>query len=445
MELPSTTSEEPSATTEPRNIRIRNAYERLKNVQSTGVSSHTGKPTTPSPSCNDKAANSTAKNKSESDERKSRKPSGDAPGADLSQSLPPASSTTQPSSDKATRTSPPAPLSIDDKKRIVLNIEMETPNPEDFIPTPESAPLVVNMEDFEPAARRGDHAARDFVTDVVRIAAYADASYRNRSPGIGATYKIPGRTRNWVDDTAAAADVYDNHEAELVAIYFVLRKLYDDAIKTIKEQRSSCKTTVPLFIIIFSDSRAALRYVKQHFLGVKMKTKSKIFVEQHIQSEMKRIISELIQMGCKIEMNCVPGHVGVRGNVRSNELALMGSHYRQRLDMIRIRNPNLIYPVSDLLRHGTPKSLAALATGSKSNNTETTRPCDADHIQHHIKNLLHASGAESRYLSKLDRLIKGEDPEDVFTYHPHEEKKRKRPVPEDEGDRGGSYKKARVR
>ncbi|KAI1269408.1 hypothetical protein F5Y18DRAFT_437312 [Xylariaceae sp. FL1019] len=477
MTLSDTEPKESPAGEEPRHIRIQKAIERLRNKNPAATSERNA-----DKACGPAANESDIKAVPEIDEQKSTKTSGDIPRAELSQALAPASSKTQTSCHtkaapeteelKSTKTSGdvpraglsqaptltssttqtmsqkprtgrPAPLSTADKERIVLNIEMETPIADDFVPKPNSASLVVNFMAFEPAARRASHASEDFTTDVIRIPAYPDASYRNSSAGIGVSYKISGRTTEWVDDMAAVQTVYDNHEAELVAISFTLVKLYAEAIEIIADQHHGCRNEVPLFIMIFSDSEAALDFINYHYLGAK-KT-SRLVIPQQIAKEMRRVISELIKMGCKIEINWAPGHAGVRGNVRANSLARIASSYGSKLKERGIRGLNPIYAISDLLIQRGPKSLAALKIGSKP-SSESTRPWTADQVQNHIKDLLRGLGTESRYQSKLDRLIKGESPERVFAHQPREKKKRtRRETVDEDKDENAPSKKARTR
>ncbi|KAI1455150.1 hypothetical protein F4805DRAFT_460083 [Annulohypoxylon moriforme] len=159
-----------------------------------------------------------------------------------------------------------------------------------------------------------------------RLVIYADGSVRPQkfpgpfkahdivSAGFGIAYKqfnftLVGAARDeWTDVSYGVQGVVDNEAAEVLALHRSLWLAYYVTIRYIQEYpEPQDGTRVLPSVTILSDSIGAINYIKLTYHNGRLKVKG------------------VQPLGASLNINWVPGHVDIEGNVRADQLAVLGA------------------------------------------------------------------------------------------------------------------------
>ncbi|KAI0452460.1 hypothetical protein F5B21DRAFT_483634 [Xylaria acuta] len=315
-------------------------------------------------------------------------------------------------------------------------IAKEVPSRQGYEPVTSKCQLILQARPHEDALRHAIHATTEFDPPIPRIVLFSDASKTNSAIGAGVTYKLLlGGNNEWVDDSYGLLDKVSTNGAEITGIYCALRVSYDEALRYIRTAEEQGFRVVAPSIMVFTDSIASLDRIYHHRFGGRPKNE---IIPSQLEHEMFRPLELLEQLGCRVEINWVPGHSGVEGNYRAHRLASLATQYVKLIAESGIEaSPGLIYPLSGLVNHGAPLSFEPMQEGSSSNSglERVLRNDDQRTLLRDLFGNIY-NNRETLIRTIINRLLEGHTGEEVIaSISLTEVSKRKKRKRSEQGDR----------
>ncbi|KAI1174795.1 hypothetical protein F4777DRAFT_599283 [Nemania sp. FL0916] len=250
-----------------------------------------------------------------------------------------------------------------DLRQMERKIKTETPSRRHYESTTRGKGLVFQIKPHEEAMRYAIHSVAKFEPHLPRIVLFTDGSEKHGNAGAGFTYKLllgDNTEADWVDDAYALEGKHSCTEAEIAGIYGALRIAYDATFR----HRNAGMAAPSIFI--FTDSFDALQNLYEFHDRPERKVELKPL---SFSSDLRWALNLLMKLGCRIELNWVPGHVGVEGNVRANKLAKVATQYAKLIREARMHlGSSSIFSVTELFNYEAVVQLKQIEKGPALNS-----------------------------------------------------------------------------
>ncbi|XDG05141.1 hypothetical protein ABKA04_004756 [Annulohypoxylon sp. FPYF3050] len=190
------------------------------------------------------------------------------------------------------------------------------------------------------AAKYAVHVAND-VLPGPRFIIYCDGSIKlfgnsgAKAAGIGLAFKPLNMSNgkaasNWIE---AAYGVNGTDKSEIAETIALQRSLWISRYHMEHILQKSDNET-PIRVIVFSDCLSAIQNVREYcywrMTGSQETFQMKGVMEEcpiELFHQLYHCINRLVAIGTVVEINWVPGHAGINGNVRADRLANIGAKY----------------------------------------------------------------------------------------------------------------------
>ncbi|KAI1207600.1 uncharacterized protein F4807DRAFT_462409 [Annulohypoxylon truncatum] len=219
-----------------------------------------------------------------------------------------------------------------------------------------------------------------------RLVIYADGSTKDshsalpkvKISGFGITYKLfninlgAAVDNDWTDASYGVHGIMGSGAVEALAIHrslYVARYLMERLIQ--QSPKSGGDHKLPPRVIIMSDCLGAINYIYSchHYgtlgrpeqLSIKHRDKE---LPDGFMYKAYQPISRLTSLGISVEVNWIPGHSGLEGNMRADRLANIGANY---ISGIIQDNPSLqegLFPVQIQAPGKERKAIPQVDTGN---------------------------------------------------------------------------------